>query len=166
MSLYEIAVPTFTHTLTSLRAILKKAEDHATTHKIEPSVLVSARLFPDMLPLSNQVQIATDSARRGCARLAGIDAPVFEDTETTFAELYARIDGTLSFLATLKPEQFEGAESRDYELPVPGGKMTLNGVNLLMGYAMANFSFHVVTAYNILRHNGVVIGKYDYLGAS
>jgi uncharacterized protein len=165
MSLYDVAVPTFKKTLTSLKAILKKAEAHAETNKIDPAVLVNARLYPDMYPLKWQVQIATDSARRGAGRLAGVNLPSVEkDTEETFAALCAGIDRTIEFLDSLKREQFEGAETRTIGLPTGDTELNLDGTSFLMGHALANFSFHVVTVYNILRHNGVVVGKRDYLG--
>ncbi|MFT5562563.1 MAG: hypothetical protein ACJAYE_002739 [Candidatus Azotimanducaceae bacterium] len=164
MSLYHIAVPTFTRTLTSLRNILTKAEAHAEAANIEPSVLVNARLAPNMFPLKRQVQIACDSARRGCGQLTGADVPAIEDTEESFAELIARIDTSLKFVSDFTEQQFEGAEEKVIELPLSTGSIKLDGTSFLMGYAMSNFSFHCITAYNILRHNGVVLGKMDYLG--
>lgn len=165
MSLYEVAVPTFKRTLTNLSAILKKAQKHSDTNNIGPEVLINSRLYPDMFPLKRQIQIATDTARRCGAQLAGVEGPSFEDTEETFEELQHRIEKTIEYLDTLVPEQFEGAEAKTIELPMPNGSIKLDGVSYLMGFALANFSFHVVTAYNILRHNGVEIGKMDYLGA-
>ena len=164
MSLYAVAVPTFKRTLTSLAAILKKAEAFAEEKKIDPSVLVNARLAPDMFKLKSQIQIASDSARRGTAQLAGIEAPVMADTEETFAELQTRISNTIAFLDSLKPAQFEGAEDKTITLPVAGTEIKFDGTTYLMSYVMANFSFHSVTVYNILRHNGVALGKMDYLG--
>ncbi|MDA1074501.1 MAG: DUF1993 domain-containing protein [Proteobacteria bacterium] len=166
MSLYDVAVPTFKRTLTSLDAILTKAEAHAAANKIDPAVLVNARLYPDMHPLKRQVQIATDSAKRGAGLLAGVDIPVFEDNEETFKQLHARIKKTISFLNKLKKSQFEDAETKTITLPLGGTSMKFDGTTFLMSFAMPNFSFHVVTAYNILRHNGVQIGKRDYLGAA
>ena len=164
MSLYEVAVPAMKRTLTSLAAILAKAEAFAEEKKIDPSVLVNARLAPDMFPLKRQIQIASDSARRGTAQVAGIEAPVMEDTEETFAELQARLSATIAFLDSLTPAQFEGAETKIITLPVGGAELKFDGLTYLMSYVMGNFSFHSVTAYNILRHNGVVLGKMDYLG--
>ena len=166
MSLYDVSVPAFIRMLGNLDVFLAKAEEYASANQIDPDVLVNARLFPDMLPLKAQVQIATDSAKRGAARLAGVDAPVFDDTEKTFKQLRARIKKTISFLKKLKKAQFEGAESRTVELPMGKTTLKLDGTSFLMGFAMPNFSFHVVTAYNILRHNGVKLGKMDYLGSS
>jgi uncharacterized protein len=164
MSLYEVAVPTMKRTLTSLAAILAKAEAYAEEKKIDPAVLINARLAPDMFPLKRQIQIASDSARRGTAQLAGIEAPVMADTEETFAELQARISATIAFLDSLTPAQFEGAESKIIILPVGGTELKFDGLTYLMSFVMGNFSFHSVTAYNILRHNGVALGKMDFLG--
>lgn len=165
MSLYDVAIPTFKRTLTSLGACLKKAEAHAEANGIEPSVLINARLYPDMYPLKRQVQIAADSARRGAAGLAGVEPPVWEDNEESFDELQARITRTVDFLDGLSAEQFSGAEAKTVELPLPNGSLQLDGTSFLMGFAMSNFYFHVVTAYDILRHNGVPLGKMDFLGA-
>lgn len=165
MSLYEIAVPTFKRSLTNLSAILKKAQKHSEANNIEPDVLINSRLYPDMFPLKRQIQIATDTARRSGGQLADVEVPSFEDTEETFEELQDRIEKTIEFLDTLVPEQFEGAETKTIELPMRDSTIKLDGVSYLMGFALANFYFHVVTAYNILRHNGVEIGKMDYLGA-
>ncbi|MFT5804957.1 MAG: hypothetical protein ACI9R8_002007 [Candidatus Paceibacteria bacterium] len=164
MSLYDVAVPTMKRTLLSLSEILKKAEAFAEERKIEPSVLVNARLAPDMFPLKRQIQIVSDAARRGAGRLADVEVTPIEDTEETFAELQARIATSVAFLDSLTPEQFEGAESKTITLPVGGTELKFDGTTFLMAYAMSNFSFHAVTAYNILRHNGVVLGKMDYLG--
>lgn len=165
MSLYDVSVPAFIRTLNSLSGVLAKAEKHATDHKIDPSVLTNSRLFPDMFPLKRQIQVASDSARRGCGQLAGAEVPSMPDTEETFAELQERIKKTIDYLKTLKREQFAGAETKVIELPLPNGSLKLDGPTFLMSFAYANFSFHVVTAYNILRHNGVPLGKMDYLGA-
>jgi len=164
MSLYPIAVPTFTRSLNSLRNILTKAAAHAEEQGIDPDVLVNARLAPNMFPLKRQVQIACDSARRGCGQLTGAEVPVVEDTEETFAELIARVDGSIKFVGQFKEADFEGAEAKIIELPLASGTIGLNGPTFLMSFAFANFSFHMTTAYNILRHNGVVLGKMDYLG--
>ncbi len=165
MSLYDVSVPTFKRTLTSLDAILAKAEAHAEEQGIDPQVLVNARLAPNMFPLSRQIQIASDSARRGAGLLAQVEVPSIEDTESTFGELRARIAQTIEFLDSLKKKQFKGAKKRTVELALGDTTLKLPATSFLMGFAMSNFSFHVVTAYNILRHNGVDIGKMDYLGA-
>lgn len=165
MSLFDIAVPKFSRSLKAFKHILQLAEAHAKDNNIEESVLVNARLFPNMFPLKRQVQIAVDSARRGCGNLTGVDVPAIEDTEETFAELIARIDTAIAFVESFTPEQFEGAENTEIELPLSTGSIKLSGTSFLMDFALGNFSFHYTTAYNILRHNGVVLGKMDYLGA-
>lgn len=165
MSLYHVAVPTFTRSLTSLKSILAKGAAHAEENGIDPSVLVNGRLAPDMFPLKRQVQIACDSARRGCGQLTGTEVPVVEDTEESFEELIARIEGAIEYIGQFKEADFEGAETKTIELPLSTGTLSLDGTSFLMSFAFANFSFHLVTAYNILRHNGVVLGKMDYLGA-
>ena len=166
MSLYHVAVPTFKRTLTNLAAILAKAEKFAEARNIDPAVLLNARLAPDMFPLTRQVQIATDSARRGSGQLAEVDVPVVEDSEDSFEALQQRIARTIAYLDEFSAAQFENAESRTIELPLPNGALALDGTTFLMGFAMSNFFFHVVTAYNILRHNGIEIGKMDFLGAA
>jgi hypothetical protein len=163
-ALYQASVQTFSHNLKNLSAILKLAAKDAKARGIDPAVLLSMRLAPDMLPLTSQVQIATDNAKGGCARLAGVEAPVFQDGETTFVELQARIKATLAFIRGLKPAQFEGAESREIVMQTPIGKLFFNGTDYLNGWALPNFYFHNSTAYNILRHAGVSLGKADFLG--
>ena len=164
MSLYDVAVPTMKRTLLSLSEILKKAEAFAEEKSIDPAVLINARLAPDMFPLKRQIQIVSDAARRGAGRLAEVDVTPIEDTEESFAELQTRIATSIAFLDSLTPAQFEGAEDKTITLPVGGNELKFDGTTFLMAYAMANLSFHAVTAYNILRHNGVVLGKMDYLG--
>ena len=165
MSMYEASIPTFLHTLKSLKTILEKAQAHAEAKKIDPNVLAASRLFPDMFPLTRQVQIASDAAKSGAARLAGVEPPKFEDTETTLPELVARIDKTIDYLRTFKPAQIDGSEERTINIPTPRGAFTFPGLVFLRHWALPNFFFHVTTAYNVLRHNGVEIGKADYLGA-
>jgi len=164
LSMYQASVPFFLRMLANLRAILEKGEAHAAARKFDAAVLVQARLAPDMLPLARQVQIASDNAKGCAARLAGVYPPRFEDTESTFAELLARIDKTVAFLKTLQPGQIDGSEERDIKLPLPNGTLDFKGLPYLVHFAIPNFTFHVVTAYNILRHNGVPIGKTDFLG--
>ena len=136
------------------------------TKKIDPAVLFSSRLFPDMFPLSRQVQIASDTAKGAASRLAGIENPSFADTETSFAELQQRISKTIAFLKGIKPEQIDGSEQKAVALPTRSrGDIHFTGQNYLLQHALPNFFFHVTTAYDILRHNGVDIGKPDYLGA-
>ena len=163
-SMYEASIPMFLHTLRSLRAILEKGAAHAQAKKFDPAILASSRLFPDMLPLTRQVQIASDAAKGAAARLTGLEPPKFEDNETTIAELVARIDKTIDYLQGFKAEQFEGSESRTITVKTPNQSFTFPGLIYLRHWAIPNFFFHVTTAYNLLRHNGVEIGKADYLG--
>lgn len=162
---YQASVPAFVQILTSLSAILKKAEAHAEAKKIDPVVLVNARIAPDMLPFARQIQIATDHAKGAAARLAGVDVPSFADSETTFAELQQRVAKTIDFVKGLKPAQFEGGENRDVSLTIGGQKFSWKGSVYLLHFAFPNFYFHATTAYDILRHNGVEIGKRDFLGS-
>ena len=152
--------------LNNLSAILKKGQESAEARGIDPLVLTAARLAPDMFPLTRQVQIACDAAKGAAARLAGVEIPSHPDTETSFADLQARIAATIAFLETLTPEQLAGAESRSVTLKMQGTDFTFTGQTLLFNLAMPNFYFHVSTAYDILRHNGVPVGKRDLLGAA
>ena len=162
--MYDSSVLILTHFLKGLSAILKKAEAHCVAKKIEPDALLTARLFPDMYHLTRQVQLVTDFAKGMGARLAGIAVPSFPDEERTFEQLQARIAKTIEFLGTLKKEQFEGAATRTVTIKVRGNDMSFPGGEYLAGYAMPNFYFHLATAYNILRHNGVELGKMDFMG--
>ena len=164
ISMYRASVPVFVHYLTALAAILKKAADHAAAKKIEPSVLVNGRLAPDMFALARQVQIATDHAKGAAARLSGSPVPSFPDTESTFDELQARIAKTLDYIKTYKPEQIDGSDDKQIVLTIRGKDYPFVGVDYLLNFALPNFYFHLVTAYDILRHNGVEIGKRDFLG--
>lgn len=164
ISIYEASVPRFVAMLRNLDAILAKAQAHAAAKKIDPAVLLGARLFPDMLPFIKQVQIATDHAKGAVARLAGADVPRFEDNEQSFEELQARLAKTITFVESFNAMQIDGAEEREITLKVGGHEMSFKGMPYLLGFAMPNFYFHLVTAYNILRHNGVEIGKRDYIG--
>jgi uncharacterized protein len=164
LTMYSATVPTLVRGLGNLSGLLGKGLASAEARDIDPAVLIAARLAPDMHPLSRQVQIASDSAKGAAARLAGAEVPSFADTETTFPELQARIARTIDFLQTLKAEQFEGAEAKTITLPSPGGEMKFSGQDFLFGFALPNFFFHVTIAHAILRHNGVPIGKMDYLG--
>jgi hypothetical protein len=167
MSFYDAAVPAFQQILGSLSGLLTKAEAHCKAKNIKPEVLLGARLYPDMLPLSRQVQLACDFAGKGCARLAHIDVPSTPDTETTFEELRQRLAKTGDYLKTFKPAQFEGADVREVTFPAgPDKTMTLKGQQFLSHVAFPNFYFHAVTTHDILRHNGVEIGKRDFLGVS
>jgi len=164
VSMHQAAVPPMVRGLENLAAILEKAAQHATAKNIAPEVFINARLFPDMFPLSKQVQIASDSAKGGCARLAQVEVPAFEDNETTFEQLAERARKTASFLKTLKPEQFEGAEQRTVTWKVRAGERSMQGQPYLYNHVFPNFFFHCTTTYNILRHNGVELGKMDFLG--
>lgn len=164
LTMYQISIPTFIHMLTSLSALLQKAEAFTSKKKIDPSILPSTRLFPDMLPLAKQVQIATDSAKGCAARLAGQQSPAYEDNETSLEQLIARVQKTVDYLNTFNPLQIDGSENRNIDLKVGSYELKFTGQQYLQQFAMPNFYFHVVTAYNILRHNGVEIGKQDYLG--
>lgn len=164
LSLYQASVPAFQKMLGNLKSILQKGESYAEAKKIEPSVMLGSRLHLDMFTLARQVQIATDVAKGACARLSGQEIPKYDDTETSFADLYARIDKTLAYLATFKPADIDGQEDRDIII-LPGGKeMRFKGQAYFTHWAMPNFYFHVMTAYAILRHHGVDVGKMDYLG--
>jgi len=164
ISMYQASVPRFVNILSNLSAILDKAQAHVEAKKIDPAALISFRLFPDMLPMTRQVQIACDAAKGAVARLAGVEVPKHEDTEQTFAELKARIAKTIEFVQSIKPEQIDRSEDRDITLKLGGKEIAFKGMQFLLGNALPNFYFHVTTTYNILRHNGVEIGKRDYLG--
>jgi hypothetical protein len=164
LSMHAISIPVMIHNLENLAAILKKGADHAQAKGIDPAVLVNARLFPDMFPLARQVQIATDSAKGAAARLSGSEIPSFPDTETSFPELQSRVARTIAFLKSIKPARFDGADARDIQLQMRMGSIGFDGQSYLLGWALPNFYFHLTTAYNILRHNGVELGKWDFLG--
>ena len=164
ISMYEASVPVITHMLGSLSHVLSKAEVHAAERKIDPQVFVNARLAPDMFPLKRQVQIASDNAKGMTSRLAGRDAPKYEDNEDNFAELQARIAKTRDYLASLLSAEFDGAESRPIQIKSGGRELNFTGSQYLTLFAMPNFLFHVTTAYDILRHNGVPLSKPDFLG--
>jgi hypothetical protein len=164
--MYTTSVPVFKQLLNSLSIILTKAEAYATEKKFKPTVLLEARLCPDMFPLNRQVQIATDFARSVSARLAGVEVPAYDDNEQTFAELQARIGKTLSFIESLTPTQFEGSETREIVLrPGTPKEKKIVGHTYLFNYGVPQFLFHVTTAYAILRHNGLKVGKGDFMGA-
>lgn len=164
ISMYAASVPPIVHTLKNLAAILQKGAAHAESRKIEPIVLLNARLYPDMFPLSRQVQIATDQGKGGPARLAGMDPPRFEDNETTFVDLVARIERTVKFVESLRPDQIDGSEERKISLVAGARTLSFLGQPYLLTFVLPNFYFHTTTAYNILRHNGVELGKMDFLG--
>ncbi len=164
--MYDIAIPTFQKQLGALDAILDKADAYATAKKIDIAVLLAARLYPDMFNLTRQVQLATDFAKAAPARLAGLEVPSLPDTETTLPELKARVAKVQTMLAAYKPEQFEGSEAKQLTLKLGGKDVTLSGREYLLHVALPNFYFHCATAYNILRHNGLEIGKRDFLAKS
>jgi hypothetical protein len=167
MSFYDGTVPAFLQILGGLSGLLTKAEAYCTAKKIAPEVLLGARLYPDMLPLSKQIQLACDFAAKGCARLTHSEVPTTPDTEKTFEELKQRLAKASDYLKTFKPAQFEGADAREVSFPAgPDKTMTLKGQQFLINYAFPNFYFHAATAHGILRHNGVEIGKRDFLGVS
>ncbi|MDR3418287.1 MAG: DUF1993 domain-containing protein [Nevskia sp.] len=164
ITMYQASVPPLTRALTNLRAILKKGAAHAESRKFEPAVLLGSRLAPDMFALTRQVQIAADMAKGCAARLAGVEAPKYEDNEATFAELDARLEKTLAFLKSFKPEQIDGSEERAITLPTRNGTLEFKGQDYLLFFVLPNLHFHSTTAYDILRHNGVELGKMDYIG--
>ncbi|MFT3731541.1 MAG: DUF1993 family protein [Hyphomicrobium sp.] len=163
VSIYDIAIPTFHKQLASLEAVLDKAAEQAAAKKIDFAVYLGSRLYPDMFNLTRQVQLATDFAKAAPARLAGLDVPSFPDVETTLPELKARIAKIQTLLAAYKPEQFVGAETRELTLKVGGQEVTMSGLEYLLHVAFPNFYFHCTTAYDILRHNGIEIGKRDFV---
>ncbi|MBD9373118.1 DUF1993 domain-containing protein [Rhizobium sp. ARZ01] len=164
LSMHRLSVPVFVRGLTVLSTLLDKAQAYAGENKIAPEVLINARLAPDMLPFSAQIQRVSDTAKNALGRLTGTDAPSFPDTETTFAELKARIDNTIAYLNSIREADMKGSETREVVLNVGKLKVTFSGENYLLEFALPNFFFHVTTAYDILRHNGLEIGKGDYLG--
>lgn len=164
-SMYEASVPVFKQILTSLSAILEKAEAHVADKKIDPPALLQARLYPDMFPLLRQVQVACDFAKGASARLAGVDVPRYEDTEQTFAELRARIATTLTFIDGLPQDGVEASAQRDISTGSGEKAKQFKGQDYLMHYALPHFYFHATTAYAILRHNGVEVGKKDFIGS-
>ncbi|WGV28155.1 DUF1993 domain-containing protein [Halotia branconii] len=164
ISMYQASIPVFIRALNNLANILEKGAAYAETKKIDPSVLINSRLSPDMLPLSKQVQIASDIVNRGAARLAIVEAPKFEDNETTFAQLIERIHKTISQLNTFKPEQIDGSEEKEITLQMRDTTASFQGMPYLLYFVLPNLYFHVTTAYDILRHCGVELGKQDFLG--
>ena len=162
-SMYQASVPLFVRYLNGISRVLDKAAPVVEARKIDPAVLAGLRLYPDMLPFARQVHIATDNAKGAIARLAQVDIPKYEDTETTLPEFKARIAKTLAFVQSIKPEQIEGSEDRTITLPIGPNKIEFQGADYLTTFAIPNFLFHVVTAYDILRHIGVEIGKRDYM---
>jgi hypothetical protein len=167
MSFHDAAVPAFLQILGSLSGLITKAEAHCKAKNIQPEVLLGARLYPDMLPLSRQVQLACDFSGKACARLTGSEVPSTPDTEKTFDELRQRLARTIDYVKAFKPAQFDGGDARDVTFPIGADKsLTLKGQQFLNAFAFPNFYFHAATAHGILRHNGVEVGKRDFLGVS
>jgi uncharacterized protein len=164
ISMYQASAPAFTRMLIQLKVIVDKAAATAAAKKVDESVYLTARLYPDMLPMGRQIHIACDFAKGCCARLAGMEVPKYEDNEATFAEFQARIDKTIAFMATISAAQIDGQEDRDINITIAGKPVTFKGQPYLIHFALPNFYFHLTTAYAILRHNGVDIGKGDFLG--
>ncbi len=164
ISMYQASVPVLVNSLRNLKNILVKGQAHADAKKIDHAVFVNARLAPDMFPLSRQVQIATDMTKSCVARLSGAEPPKWDDTEKTFDELFARIDKAIEYAKGFKPAQLDGSEEREVVLKSPRGEMKFKGQPFLVHFVLPNLYFHVTTAYNILRHNGVELGKMDYIG--
>jgi len=164
ISMYQASVPVFMRMMNNLAAILEKAAAHADARKIDPAVLINYRLYPDMFAFARQIQIAVDAAMNGAARLAGVEAPVFENTEKTFPELIERVKQTIAYLETFKPEQIDGTEEKEITLTRGETSVTYSGLAFLLNRTLPNLYFHITTAYDILRHNGVDLGKRDYLG--
>ena len=166
MSFYDATVPAFLQILGSLSGLLTKAEAHCKAKNIAPEVLLSARLYPDMLPFSRQIQLASDFAAKGCARLTHSEVPSTPDTEKSFDELKQRLAKTIDYVKSFKPAQFDGADAREVTFPVGPTNMTLKGQQFASGFAFPNFDFHAAIAHGILRHNGVEVGKRDFLGVN
>ncbi len=164
ITMHSASVPIFVRMLGNVSAWLDKAEAHAAAKKFEPSVLLAARLAPDMLPLTTQVQIACDTVKFCVARLAAVESPKFDDKETTIGELRERISATIAYAKSIPAAQIDGSEERDITIPRRDGSTVMKGEAYLTHFALPNFFFHVTTTYALLRHNGVEIGKLDYLG--
>ena len=163
ISMYSASIPVWQHMLKGLSAVLAKAAAHADARKIDPSVLLQTRLFPDMLPLVKQVQIVTDQAKGGASRLAGVDIPKYEDTETTFDPLQARIAKTIAYLESITPAQIDGSETKHIAMQFGPTKHEFTGQDYLLKFVNPNFFFHMSVAYSLLRHNGVELDKKDFL---
>ena len=164
MSMYQASLPVFIHMLRNMREVLGKGAAYAEEKGIDPVVLINCRLYPDMFPLSRQVQIATDVVKGFAARLADQEPPKYEDDESTFDELAARVSKTIVFLESFKPEQIDGTEDKEITLHLRSRDLTLKGLDYLNGFVMPNFYFHFTTTYALLRHNGVELGKMDFIG--
>ena len=164
LTMYQASIPVFIRMLGNLSTILDKAAAHAEAKKIDPAIFINARLAPDMYPLNRQIQIATDMAKGCAARLAGIEVPSYEDNESTFPDLQARIAKTVAFLQSVSAEQVNGSEERTVTLKLRGKEIGFLGQPYLLNFVLPNFYFHITVAFAILRHNGLEIGKMDYIG--
>lgn len=164
LSMYQAFIPPTLRAFQNCAGILTKIAEHAEARKIDPAVFLNARLFPDMFTLTRQIQIASDTAKGGAARLAGLEPPKWEDSESSFAELQARVQKTIDFLQTFTPEQIDGSETRNVTLQLRSGDRHFTGQDYLLGFVMPNVYFHITTAYAIARSNGVELGKTDFLG--
>jgi uncharacterized protein len=164
IGMYQLTIPPVMRALENLRHILSKGAAHCEARKLDPAALIQFRLFPDMRPLTFQVQVACDMAKGCVARLAGVEAPKFEDDEQSFADLESRIDRTLAFVRGVSAAQIDGTEDKPVTLKTPRGDLNFQGLGYVQGFVLPNVYFHCTTAYNILRHNGVEIGKMDFLG--
>jgi len=164
ISIYDLTVPVFAKMIPACRGIVTKAAADAEARNIDPQVFLHARLAPDMFDFTRQIQIVTDQVKGGLARLAGVEVPSWDDNETSFDELIARLDKTLAYAKSFESTQFDGAETRDIELKFPQATFTFKGQDYLLQFVLPNFYFHLTAAYAILRHNGVQIGKRDFLG--
>jgi len=164
ISMYALSHDVFKKALTQLLHVMEKGVANAKARNFDPNIFVGQRLAPDMLPFTKQIQLTSDFAKNSMARLAGIDAPKFEDNETTVDELVARVKKTLEYIDTVPAAAFEGSEDRDIKIPLRDRTLDMKGLPFLQNWALPNFFFHHVTAYNILRHNGVDVGKRDFLG--
>jgi hypothetical protein len=165
ISMYSASVPMIKTLLGALSNVLGKGAAFAEAKKIDPSVLINSRLAPDMFALARQVQIATDMSKGGIARLAGVEIPAYTDDETTFDALQARIAKTIAFIDGIPASAIDGTDDKEVVLKMRAGDMTFTGLSYLTGFVIPNLTFHCATAYNILRHNGVEVGKRDFLGA-
>ena len=165
LSMHQASIPVFLRALDNLRHVLQKGEAFALDKQIEPELLLQQRLIVDMLPLVRQVQIATDLAKNGAFRLAGLEPPKFDDTETTFAQLYARIDRAIAIIGELAPQQIDASEARPITLKMPNGELNFDGQSYLLHFSIPNLFFHCTTTYAILREAGVPLGKMDFMGA-
>ena len=164
ISMYQASAPRFANMLRNLAALIEKADAHCAAKKIDPAAITAFRLYPDMFPFTRQVQIACDTAKGAVARLAGVEIPKHDDVEQTFAELKSRIAKTIDFVESVPAAKIEGSEEKEIVLAMRSGERRFKGMQYLLGHAYPNFYFHITTAYNILRHNGVEIGKADFIG--